>query len=139
MENLKIKELRKKDLVYSNGIMSKLRSAAKLRRQGSLLSLKTELFGIAQSLAETSTSLNHRNKSEILRKSPSFNEYTISNSSAAVVDLSPIVKEMDVTRGETFEKFADVLYKKVFSHFKGCKRIYLIVNRYFKDGLKENL
>ena len=72
MANLKIKELRKKDLVYSNGIMSKLRSAAKIRRQGSLLSPETELFGVVQSLAETSTSLNHRNKSEILRKSPSF-------------------------------------------------------------------
>ena len=123
-------KIEKKKLVYWN-ILNKLRSAAKIRKQGTLHLFETELFGVAQSFVETNTSLYHRNKSEILKKIPSFNEYTISNLSAAVINLSPVVKGIDVTHCKTF--------KKVFYHFKDHKRIDLIVDRYFKDSLKENL
>ena len=119
--------------------MNKLRSAAKVRKQGTLYLFETELFGVAQSLAETSTSLYHRNKSEIPTKFPSFNKCTISNSSAAVIDLSPIEKGIYVTHCKTFEEFANILYKKVSYHFKDHKRIDLIVDRYCKNSLKEDL
>ena len=68
-----------------------------------------------------------------------FKEYTVSNSSAAVIDLLPIVKGMDVTHCKIFEEFANDLYKKVSYHFKNHKRIDLVVDRYFKDSLQENL
>ena len=114
-------------------------SIAKVRKQGTLHLFKTELFGVSQSLTETSTSLYHGNKSEILKKFPSFNEYVMSNSSTAVIDLSLIVKRMDATDCEIFKEFAIALYEKVSYHFKDHKRIDLIVDRYFKDSLKENL
>ena len=82
--------------------MDKLRSAVKVRKQEILHLLKTEPFNVAESLAETITSLYHENKSEILKKFPSFNEYTISISSAALIDsrqlssgwMSHIVKHL---------------------------------------------
>ena len=102
-----------------------------VRKQWTLYLFETELFGVAQSFVETNTSLCHRNKSEILKKIPSFNEYTISNLSTAVINLSPFVKGIDVRHCNTF--------KKVFYHLKDHKRIDLIVDRYFKDSIKENL
>ena len=46
---------------------------------------------------------------------------------------------MDVTHCKTFEEFANALYEKVSYHFKDRKRINLIVDRYFKENVKENL
>ena len=67
----------------------------------------------------------------------SFNEYTISNSWAAVINLSQIVKEMNVTLCKTFEEFANALYQSF--HFKDDEGIDLIDDRYFKDSIKVKL
>ena len=59
--------------------------------------------------------------------------------SAAVIDLSPIVKAIDVTHCRTFYDFAQAFYSKVIYHFSTHKRKDLIVDRYFRNSLKENV
>ena len=48
--------------------MNKLRSACDLRRDQLLEMFKTELYGVAQSIAANSEALYHINKSDILEK-----------------------------------------------------------------------
>ena len=100
---------------------------------------KTELFSVAHSLAEMSTTLYHENKVDILKRFTSIDQHKMSDLSAAFIDLSLIKKDWDVTHCRTFCEFAQALYSKVVHHFKGYKRIDLIIDRYFRNSLKENL
>ena len=71
----KFKEQNKKKskkLIYSTDNMNKLRSACELRRDPTLKLFKSELYGVAQSIASNAESLYHSNKSDILKKLTSF-------------------------------------------------------------------
>ena len=71
--------------------MNKLRSACELRRDPTLKLFKLELYGVAQSIAANSEALYHSNKSDILKKFTSFEEYDLQEMTAVVVDISPIL------------------------------------------------
>ena len=118
--------------------MNKLRAGVEVRKEMALELFKRELFGVSKSLAETSTTFYHGNKADILKRFISIDQHNIRKPSAAVIDLSPIVKGIDVTHCRTFYDFAQVVYSKVIYHFSTNKRIDLIVDRYFRNSLKEN-
>ena len=133
------KEEKQKQLVYSNEILNKLRSAADNRHEMVSRLFEGELFGVAQSLAKTSVSLYHGSKSEILKKFASKQDHKATNTTAAVVDISLIIKGLNTAHCETFNDFAMALYSKVSNEFKEYKRVDLIFDRYFRGSLKETL
>ena len=119
--------------------MNKLRSACELRRDQSLELFKTELYGLAQSIAANSDALYHSNKSDILKKITSFEGYDLQEFAAVVVDISPILKGLDTMNCNTFNDLAIVLYNKICSLYGNFQRVDLIFDQYFKKSLKENI
>ena len=118
--------------------MNKLRSACELRRGPTLKLFKSELYGVAQSIASNAESLYHSNKSDILKKLTSFEEYDLQEITAVVVDISPILKGLDTMNCNTFNDLAIVLYSKICSLYGNFQRVDLIFDQ-FQKSLKENI
>ena len=57
-----------KKLVYSNSVLTKLRSVIEIRPEITKKVFQTELFGVAQSLTQTNTKLYHGTKSKIVEQ-----------------------------------------------------------------------
>ena len=55
--------------------MNKLRAGVELRKEMALELFKRVLFGVTQSLAETSTTLYHGNKADILKRFTSIDQH----------------------------------------------------------------
>ena len=78
-------------LTYSNSVPTKLRSAIDIRPEITKKVFQSELFGVAPSLAETSTKLYHGTKSKISQQFDTSEYINIdpAKPSAVVIELSP--------------------------------------------------
>ena len=129
-----------KKLNYSPALLTKLRSALHYRRELTAQLFETELFGVAQCLAETSSKLYHGTKSEIMKKFSALScELNFDNSSALVAELSPMVRSHNTSNCHTFRDIAFTLHSRISKLASGFKRIDIVADRYFENSLKENM
>ena len=121
---------KEKKLTYSPAIMNKLRECIRGRAGKAEELFKTELFNVAQSIAENEDSLYHSSKSDILKHFPIYNNYSITeatiNDSEMIIDLSLFTKSHHFNENTTFLEYANSLRER-------------IADQYFKDSLKQNL
>ena len=75
----------------------------------------------------------------MLKKITSYEEHGLPESSAVVIDFSPILKGTDITQWDTFSDLAKGMYDRIFSLYGRFKRIDLLFDQYFKGSLKEAL
>ena len=103
---------------------------------------QTELFNVAQSIAENGDSLYHNNKSDILKRFPTCKYVetdTQIDSSPIILDLSLFAKSHTLNENATFSDFAESLKARIFHQSSNYMRCDIIADRYFKDSLKENI
>ena len=137
-------EGRKKEeqkLTYSNSVLTKLRSAIDMRPEITKKVFQSELFGVAQSLTETSTKLYHGIKSTISQQFDTSEYINIdpTKPSAVVIELSPLIRTHSLKVEMTFVDFALSLFQRIVHLAKGYFRCDVIIDRYFEHSLKENL
>ena len=96
--------------------MDKIRESIRVRTEQASELFKTELFHVAQSIAENADSLYHCSKSDILKIFPTCNyksaTHSKTNDSAIIVDLSVFKKSHAINENTTFPEFADSPRKK---------------------------
>ena len=97
---------KEKKLIYSPAIMNKLRKCIRVRAGKAEELFKTELFNVAQSIAENEDSLYHSSKLDILKRFPIYNNDSITeatiNDSAMIRDLSLLTKSHHFNENTTF-------------------------------------
>ena len=83
---------KEKKLICSHAIMNKLRECITVLAGKAEKLFKTELFNVAQSIAENEDSLLHSCKFDISKRFPIYNNDSITeatiNDSAMIIDLS---------------------------------------------------
>ena len=108
---------KEKKLIYSPAIMNKLRECIRGRAGKAEELFKTELFNVAQSIAENEDSLYHSFKSDILKGFPIFNNDSITeatiNDSAMIIDLSLFTKSHHFNENATFIEYANSLRERI--------------------------
>ena len=82
----------KKKQIYTPVILNKIRESVRVRTEQANELFKTELFGVAQSIAENADSLYHSSKYVILERFPTCNYGSATdsktNDSAIMIDFS---------------------------------------------------
>ena len=128
-------------LVYSNTALTKLRVATEVRPEIASKVFESELYGVAQSLAQTTRKLYHGNKAVILEKFESckFVEVAPLQASAVVIELSPLLRTQNFNSGMTFKDLAKALYDRIMVLAKGYQRCDVVADRYFQQSLKGGL
>ena len=133
----------KKKLIYATAILNKIRESIRVRTQQANKLIKTELFDVAQSIAENADSLCHSSKSDILKRFPTCNYESATdskaNDSTIKKDLWLFTKSHAINENTAFLEFADSLRKRILNESPSCLRCYLIADRYFKNSLKQNI
>ena len=124
-------------LVYSNTALTKLRVATEVRPEIASKVFESELYGVAQSLAQTARNLCHGNKAVILEKFESckFVEVDPLQASAIIIELSPLLRTQNFNSGMTFKDLANALYDRVMVLAKGYQRCDVVADRYFQQSL----
>ena len=125
-----------KKLVYSPIIMTKIREAAHFRTENGKNSFSQELFGVTQALAQTSNSLYHSQKSDILKNFSHVPDINVSDESAIIIDLSAMTRSHLHQEGSPFSDFTRSLHRRICkgNSFVRCD---IICDRYFTKSLKE--
>ena len=99
-----------------------------------------ELFDVAQSIAENPHLLYHSSKSVILKRFPTCNYESATdsktNDSAVIIDLSLFTKSHAINENTTFLEFADSLGKTILNESSSCLRYDVIADQYFRGSLK---
>ena len=125
-------------VVYPVTVLTKLRSSIDFRSTLSKELLKTELFGVSQSLAKTSSIvLYHSKKSDVLSVFTTCDMLLTGPSAAIIIELSPSVQTHDLTNCRIFLDLALALYSRISKIAAGCIRVDVITDRYFNNSLKE--
>ena len=113
--------------------MDKIRESIRVRTEQANELFKTELFHVAQSIAENADSLYHCSKSDILKIFPTCNyksaTHSKTNDSAIIVDLSVFKKSHAINENTTFPEFADSPRKKILNDSSSCLRCDVIADR----------
>ena len=102
-------------LVYSAGLLTKLQSAIHFRRSSAEALFSSEIFGVAQCIAETSSQLYHAKKSVMLKKFKPWIVYKLEGGhtkAAMVVELSALIHIYADAPVNTFSDFAKLLITK---------------------------
>ena len=128
-------------LVYSNTALTKLSIATEVRLEIASKVFESELYGVAQSLAQTTRKLYHGNKAVILEKCESckFVEVAPLQASAVVIELSPLLRTQNFNSDMTFKDLAKALYDRIMVLAKGYQRCDVVADRYFQQSLKGGL
>ena len=130
-----------KKLTYPPSVLSKIGEVIRVRKSQANELFQTELFNVAQSIAENADSLYQNNKSDILKRFLTCKYVetdTQIGSSPIILDLSLFAKSHTLNENATFSDFAESLKARIFhqsSNYMRCD----IATRYFKDSLKENI
>ena len=123
--------------------MNKIRECIRVRTEQANELFKTKLFDVVQSIAENADSLYHSSKSDTLKRFPTCNYESATdsktNDSAIIIDLSLFTKSHAISEKTTFLEFADSLRKRILNESSSCLRCDVIVDRYFKNSLKQNI
>ena len=97
-----------------------------------------ELFGVAQSIAETCEKLCDGQKSQILKRFSSCANVVIpTKHSAMICDLSVFIKSHYFGNNKLFSDFSISLYSRIMNYSSGYLRCDMVADRYFKGSLKE--
>ena len=102
---------------------------------------QSELFGVAQSLVETSTKFYHGTKSKIPQqfKTSEYINIDPTKPSAMVIELSPLIRTHLSKVGMNFMDFALTLFQRIVHLAKVYFQCDVIIDRYFEHSLKEKL
>ena len=100
----------------------KIRKAMHYRPEMVKKLFSKELFGVAQSIAQTSKTLYHGQKSDILKKFPSHPSITLSEKSGIIHDLSVLTKSQTIGKEKTFSDFANSIYERIMAKSKNFSR-----------------
>ena len=123
----------KKKLIYAPAILNKIRESIRVRTEQANELFKTELFDVAQSIAENADSLYHSSKSDILKCFPTCNYESATDSknsdSAIIIDLPLFTKSHAINKNTTFLEFADSLRKRILNENSSCLRCDVIADR----------
>ena len=115
---------------YSATTLTKLREAIHNHPSSTEYLFATEVFDVAQSLAENSETLYHGTKSDVLKCFVSQNELSINKCDSSIMhDLLILVKSQYVDIIKTFS---------IMEISDGYKRCDIITDRYFQESLKNN-
>ena len=132
----------KKKLIYAPTILKKARESIRVRTEQAIEFIKTELFAVVQSITENVDPLYHSSKSDILKRFPTFNYESGTDSktnySAIIIYLSVFTKSHAINEN-TFLEFSDSLRKRILNESSSCLRCDVMMERYFKNSLKQNI
>ena len=123
-------------------IITKLRAALSYREKECERLFEGELFGIAQSISETPTTLYHTRMSQLLQR---FEKATIlphlsqNASSAIIIELSAIIHLKGASDAGTFHDFAVIIYYYIMGLSKGFTGIDIVGDQYFHHSVKEQI
>ena len=102
---------------------------------------KSQIYGVAQSIAETTTKLYHSKKSEMLDRVKKWNVSNLSscNEKAAIVlKLSAIIQINASVAVKTFFDFAKLnIYNHIMNLAREFQRCDIVCDRYLNDSIKE--
>ena len=99
------------DKRLTNSFTTKLRSAITYRRQHAKMLFSSEIYGYSQSLSSDGLDIYHGTKSSILQR---FNTSTFkltSESSAIIIELSPMLRKVNHTG--TFEDYSTRIFDEI--------------------------
>ena len=120
---------------YSLTTLTKLREAIHNRPSSAEYLFATEIFNVAQSLAENSETLYHGTKSDVLKCFVAQKELSIYKCDSAIMhDLSILVKKQYVDTIKTFSDLSKRLYSRIMEI-----RCDIVADRYFQESMKNNL
>ena len=111
-------------------MLSFLRSAHQYRPEAVKELFESEIFGIAQSISSQKLQLYNGTKSEITRR------FT-TTSTQVCTSKSGIVKSKQAVSCQTFDNFAEIVYRHINFLSQGYERCDVVADRYFTGSLKE--
>ena len=127
-----------KEQVLSQSAVTKLRSAAVYREEKVAKLFSSEIFGVAQSIAENRNTLYHGTKSDILKRFSSTHiPKTNDRLSAVVIECSAQIQAKSKAPVQNMYDFAVLLYNHVTELSKDFDRCDVIADRYFNGSLRE--
>ena len=106
-----------KNLTYFPSVLNKIREVILVRKSQAIELFQTELFNVAESIAENADSLYRNNKSDIPKRFPTCKYVetdTQIDSSAIILDLSLFAKSHTLNENATFSGFAESLKPRTF-------------------------
>ena len=120
------------------------RKVAVSRRKGlSKTVFETELFGIAQSIAETEETLYHGPKHTFLDRLNQWESFALDDNSlsksAIVIELSAMIQIYAAVPVDTFADFAKMLYEKIMKIYHRYKRGDVVCDRILADSVKTEI
>ena len=118
-----------------------MRSAIEHRPELAEIIFKYEIVDVAQSLASTSDTAYHDNKSDIMKRLPPFSLPYLPNKEAIIIEMSLVIRAKcaSVTSdADCFSDLAIVIFYHVQSLTSSSDRVDLVFDRYFEQGLKED-
>ena len=116
---------------YSVTTLIKLRKAVHNRPSSTNYLFATEIFNVAQSLAENSETLYHGSKSDVLKCFASQKELSINKCDSAIMhDLSILVKSQYVDTTKAFNDLSKRLYSRIMEISDGYNRCDIVADRY---------
>ena len=139
--NLNKKE-KPKEMKIKQTIITKLRTALSYREKECERLFESELFGIAESISETPTTLYHSRKSQLLQrfeKATTLPHLSQNTSSAIIKELSAIIHLKGASDADTFHDFAVIIYYYIMGLSKGLIRIDIVGDQYFDHSVKEQI
>ena len=110
------------------------------REEESKLLFEGELLGIAQSIAESPTTLYHSQKSQLLKrfdKLVTIPQFCEAIPSAIIIELSAIIQIKASCSANTFHEFAVIIYYHILELARDFSRIDIVCDQYFDNSLKE--
>ena len=98
-----------------------------------------ELFEVDHSIVLTPTWLYHPKKPAITDRLPTVSNPTFSDTTcgAIVIQMSAMIMIKAKCNAETFYDFAMILYQYIMVQARDFKRIDIVCDQYFPNGLKE--
>ena len=125
----------KEKMNYSVTTLTKLREAVHNRPSSTKYLFATEIFNVAQSLAENSETLYHGTKSDVLKCFVAPKELSINKCDYAIMhDLSILVKKQFVDTIKPFSDLSKRLYSRIMEISDGYKRFDIVADRYFQES-----
>ena len=113
--------------------MDKIRESIRVRTEQANELFKTELFHVAQSIAENADPLYYSSKSDVLKIFPTCNYKSATdsktNDSAIIVGLPVFTKSHAINENTTFPEFADSPRKRILNDSSSCLRCDVTADR----------
>ena len=128
-----------KSMVIKESQLTKLRSALDYREMKAKNLFSQELLEVVHSIVLTPTSLYHPKKPAITDRLPTVSNPTFSDTTcgAIAIEMSAMIMIKAKCNAETFYDFAMILYQYIMLQARDFKRIDIVCDQYFPNGLKE--